>query len=180
MTSVPPTAPRGSRRPYVIGAVLGLAAVVIGVLLASYIVRGLTGYEVTRFRADEPVTIQLGSRGEALWRTPADVPTTCSATDAATGEVTLSPGSADRMTITDGGSNWLRVGIVEGPPGSRHVVVCSADAPVEAFGHAPNPRITHYVVVGVTFGLLAAGLATAAFVLVLVTATRRSRERRQP
>lgn len=167
-------AQRPGRGWYAVAAVLAAIAVAIGAVLAVWIIRALAGYEITEFREGEPVTIVLQDRGEAIWVTPADGAATCRTTDDQQGS--FGPGSADRMSITDGGHNWSRVGILKGAPGSKHTLVCEGQGMTQLFGHAPNPRISRYVVGGVTGGLVAALAAIGAFVIVPIVAVKRHRK----
>lgn len=167
------------RRPgrgwYAVAAVLVALAVAIVAVLAVWIIRALVGYEVTPFPADEPVTIVVGDRGEAIWSTSEVDAATCRIT---AGEGSFAPGSADRMTITDGGHNWSRLGILKGAPGSELTLVCEDQGTVQLFGHAPNPRIGRYVVGGVIGGAFAALAFIAAFVIVPIVAVKRNRKPR--
>jgi hypothetical protein len=174
MTNPASPAKRPGRGWYAVAAVLAALAVAIGAVLAVWIIRALVGYEVTTFRAGEPVTIVLQDRGEAIWVSPENDVATCHTTDGDQGS--FGPGTADRMTITDGGYNWSRVGILKGEPGSEHTLVCGDGGTAQVFGHAPNPRIGRYVTYGVAGGLVAGLAIIAAFVIVPVVAVKRNRK----
>lgn len=176
MTTPASPAKRPGRGWYVVAAVLAAIAVAILVVLGVWIGRALVGYDVTTFEAGEPVTIVLQDRGEAIWVSPESDAADCHTTDDQQGS--FGPGSADRMTITDGGYNWGRVGILKGEPGSEHTLVCGQQGTAQLFGHAPNPRISRYVAIGVTGGAMAGLAAIAAFVIVLVVAIKRNRKPR--
>lgn len=172
-----PAAPPGrpGRGWYAVAAVLAALALAIGAALAVWIIRALVGYEVTPFSPGESVSIVLEDRGEAIWVTPEVDAATCQIT---AGEGSFGPGSADRMTITDGGHNWGRLGILKGAPGSELTLVCGDQGTAQLFGHAPNPRIGRYVVGGVIGGAIAGICAVAAFVIVPIVAVKRNRKPR--
>lgn len=172
VTPVTP-AKRPSSRWYVVAAVLATVAVTIGVVLAVWIVRAVTGYDITTFEAGQEQTVKLGDHDEAIWVAPDGAVASCSSVDEQ-GQPSFGRRTAT-MTISDGAHSWTRVGIVEGPPGSRHTVTCQGDPGFQVFGHAPNPQIAKYVIVGVSGGLIAGLSALAAFVIVLVVAIRRNR-----
>ncbi|MEJ7634090.1 hypothetical protein [Aeromicrobium sp.] len=175
MTTPAAPATRPGRGWYAVAAVLTLVAVTIGIALATWIVRALVGYDVTPIPENRPVSIELLDRGEAIWVAPEGAAASCRSVDDQ-GQDSLVPGTADQVTITDGGQEWERLGIVEGSPGSQHSVTCqSAGRPV-LFGHAPNPQIGRYVGVGVTGGLISGLSALGAFVIVLVVAIKRNRK----
>lgn len=166
-------AKRPSRGWYAVAAVLAALAVAIGTVLAVWIIRALLGYEVTPFPEGEPVTIVLEDRGEAIWVSPDSVAATCEVTG---GQGSFGRGSAERVTFFDRGRNWVRVGIVNGASGSEQTVICRDQGTTQVFGHAPNPRIGPYVVVGLLGGGIAGICAVAAFVIVLVVAIKRNRK----
>lgn len=172
MTTPASPSSRPSRGWYALAAVLAALAVVIGAALAAWIIRALVGYEIVEFPEGEPVTIVLKDRGEAIWVTPENVGATCKATGDS--DYSFSSGSADRMTFIRGGQTWVRVGILKGPPGAEYTVVCEDLGTTQQFGHAPNPQIGRYVVVGVSGGLVAGLSAMAAFLIVLVVAIKRN------
>jgi len=170
-----PTAPtRPGRGWYVVATVLAVIAAALVVFLAVWIGRAVAGYSVTPFEQQDSTTVTVGSRGVAIWVSPQDAPTSCSATDLDTQRPSLH-GSSSTVTVTDGGRTWSRVGIVKGEPGSTHLVRCN---PTGEFGYADNPRIGRYVLYGVVGGVLAALSGIAAFVIVLVVAIKRNRKPR--
>lgn len=162
---------RPGRGWYAIAAALAAVAVVIGTVLAIWVMRALVGYDVTPFREGEPVTIVLHDRSEAIWVTPELLAATCHTIDGQ--QDAFEPGSTDQMMISDRDFKWVRVGIVKGAPGSEHTLVCEGQGQV--FGHAPNPRMGRYVAVGVTGGVIAGMFGIAAFAIVLVVAIKRNR-----
>lgn len=168
---------RPGRGWYAVAAVLAAISVAIGTVLAVWIIRDLVGYDVNEFAAGEPVTIVLEDRGEAIWVTPGDIAATCRSADG-DDDIDFGPGSADRMTITDGDHNWTRLGILKGAPGSEHTIVCENQGATQLFGHAPNPQIRQYVVGGVVGGVIAVVAGIAAFVIVLLVAIARNSKRR--
>ncbi|QGG40483.1 hypothetical protein [Aeromicrobium yanjiei] len=174
MSTAPPVARRPSSRRYVVAGLLAAVALVAGTVVAVIIGRALVGYDITPFTDGSTTTVTVGDRGEAIWSSPERVVVRCASVDDATGEASMSGGTAS-MTTTRSGRTWTRVGIVEGEPGSRHTVRCAAGGGDALFGHAPNPRIARYVTIGVVGGGVAGLLAVAAFVLALVTAIQRSR-----
>lgn len=176
--STHPAPVRPGKRGYVIGAVLAVLGLVIAAIVVAVIGRALAGYEITPFDVRTPTTITVGDRGEAIWMSPDQATGSCTSVGEQTGEDSLTSGTASEVTTTDAGRTWTRVGIVEGEPGSRHVVTCDGAVGAERFGHAANPRIGHYLVIGIAGGGAAGLLGLAAFVLVLVTAIRRSKASR--
>ena len=173
---VAPTAPeKPGRGWYVVATVLAVIAAAIVVFLAVWIGRAVAGYSVTPFEQEDSTTVTVRDRGVAIWVSPQDAPTSCVATDVDTQQPSLDNGSASKVTITDDGRTWSRVGIVKGEPGSRHLVRCD---PTGDFGYADNPRIARYVIFGVGGGVLAAASGIAAFVIVLVVAIKRNRRPR--
>ncbi|KAA1397509.1 hypothetical protein [Aeromicrobium ginsengisoli] len=168
-----PIAPqRPGRGWYVVATGLAVIAAALIVFLAVWIGRAVAGYSVTPFEQEDSTTVTVGDRGVAIWVSPQDTPTSCVATDIDTQQPSLDGGSASKVTITDGGQTWSRVGIVKGQPGSKHLVRCD---PTGDFGYADNPRIGRYVLFGVGGGVLAVVSGIAAFVIVLVVAIKRNR-----
>ncbi|KRC64592.1 hypothetical protein ASE12_07330 [Aeromicrobium sp. Root236] len=175
--SVPATPKRPGRGWYAVATVMAVVATAILVLLGVWIGRAVAGYSVTPFDDGSSTTVTIGDRGVAIWVSPQDTPISCLARDVDTGESTLDAGSASKVTITDGGLSWSRVGIVKGEPGSKHLVQCEATGG-EVLGYADNPRIGRYVLFGVVGGVLALVTGIAAFVIVLVVAIKRNRKPR--
>jgi hypothetical protein len=177
MTTPISPATRPGRGWYAVAAVLAVAAVVTFVVLAVWIGKAIAGYSVTPFEDGSSTTITVGDQGVAIWVAPEDTATSCVARDVETNESSLTRGSASKVTITDGGDGWRRVGIIKGEPGSKHFVECDAPGGGQ-FGYADNPRIGRYVAYGVTGGVLAGIAGIAAFVIVLVVAIKRNRKPR--
>lgn len=178
MTTPVTPAKRPSRRWYGVAAVLAAVAVTIGIVLAVWIARAITGYDITTFEAGQEQSIELGDHGEAIWVAPDGAVADCDSVDEQ-GQPSLFDGTAT-VTMSDGAHNWTRVGIVKGAPGSRHTVTCEGDGGAQVFGHAPNPQIAKYVILGAGGGLIAGLSALAAFVIVLVVAIKRNRKPSPP
>lgn len=170
-----PSAPvkRPGRGWYAVAAVLAALAAAILVVLAIWIGRAVAGYSITPFETNTTVTV--GDRGVAIWVSPQNRLTPCLSYNLDTAQQSISDGTASKVTVTDGGHTWRRVGIVEGPPGSKHAVTCG-DGGTEQFGYADNPRIGRYVVGGVAGGLVAGLAAIGAFVIVPIVAVKRHRK----
>lgn len=175
--SVPATPERPARGWYAVATVMAVVAAAILVFLGVWIGRAVAGYSVTPFEDGTSTMVTVGDRGVAIWISPQDTPVGCLARDVDTGESTLDDGSASKVTITDGGHTWSRVGIVKGEPGSKHLVECEG-AGGEVLGYADNPRIGRYVLFGVVGGVLALVTGIAALVIVLVVAIKRNRKPR--
>ncbi|MCW2769969.1 MAG: hypothetical protein JWR27_1402 [Aeromicrobium sp.] len=177
MSNPPPLPERPSTRGYVVAGVLTALAVLVAISVSVVIARAVAGYDITPIPAGQDVSILVEDRGVALWVAPELSSGTCTSTLEGTETSTMSTGSADRITVTDGGLTWVRVGIVKGTPGSHHTVLCSGEGDVQAFGFAPNPRIGRYVVMGLAAGGIVGLLLLTAFIIALVTGLRRSRRR---
>lgn len=175
MSTPPPLPQRPGTRGYAIAGALTALAVLVAIVVAVIIGRAVAGYDITPIPAGQDVTITIEDRDIALWVAPEMSSGTCSSTLEGTQTSTLASGTADRITVTDGGLTWVRVGIVKGVPGSSHTVLCSDVGDVQAFGFAPNPRIGRYVVLGLVAGGIAGLLLLAAFIVALVTGLRRRR-----
>lgn len=163
-------------RGFVVAGVLTVAAVLVVAVMAVVVSRAVAGYTISAIPPGQDTVVTLGDRDTALWIAPEGALGSCTATLEGTDTPTLSTGGAD-LTVTDGGITWSRVGVVRGDPGSRHTVLCSGDAGVQAFGTAPNPRIVRYVVMGVAAAVVAGLLLVTGFVVALVTALRGRRAR---
>jgi hypothetical protein len=175
MSAAPDRLP--GRTGFSIAAVLLAVAVAVGAVVAIVIVRAMVGYSITPFGLDERRTVTVHDRAVALWMTPESAGANCLAINTETQQQSAHRGTADTVTITDGGHTWVRLGVIDGPPGSTYTVTCSpygTAAPPELVGYAPNPRIAHYVVLGVIGGAIAGLAALSSFALIVVTAVRRS------
>jgi len=169
------------RTGFTVAAVLAALSIAIGAIVAVLIVRAMIGYSITPFAPDDQITVTVHDRSVALWMTPETAGANCTAINDATQQPSAHSGSADTMTITDGGHTWTRLGVVEGPPGSTHSVTCTGygTAPLpQLLGYAPNPRIARYVTLGVVGGSIAGLSALASVALIIVTAVRRSNARK--
>lgn len=165
------------RAGFTIAALLAILAIAIGTVVTIVIVRAVTGYSISTIEPNQPTFVTLSDRGEAVWMSPETASGTCRSVDDQQ-QPSIGPGSADTITITDGGRTWTRVGIIEGPPSSRHALVCEDEGGAEQFGHAPNPQVGKYVLLGVGGGLTSMLVGTLAIVLAIVTGVRRSRARK--
>ncbi|MEV7397258.1 hypothetical protein [Aeromicrobium sp. NPDC092404] len=174
MTTPAAPAKRPGRGWYAVAAVLAVVAAATVVVLVVWIARAIAGYSVTPFEDDRSTTVTISERDVAIWFAPQDAPASCTATDTQTQESSISSGTASKVTITDDGTTWKRVGIVKGAPGSVHLVECDGGA--QAYGYADNPRIGRYVLPAVAGGLLGLASGIAAFVIVLVVAIKRHRK----
>jgi hypothetical protein len=178
VTSSSPPAQRSGNRGFVVAGALTVAAVLVAAVMAVIVARAIAGYTISVIPTGQDTVVTLGDRDTALWIAPDGALGSCTATLEGTETSTLSTGGADLM-VTDGGITWSRVGVVHGDPGTRHTVLCSGGADVQAFGTAPNPHIARYVVMGGLAAVLAGLLLVTAFVIALVTALRRSRARQR-
>jgi hypothetical protein len=150
--------------------VLGVIAIALGATVATIIVRAIVGYSITPFAFNDSVQVTVHDRSVALWMTPESSGANCIAINNETQQQAAHRGSADRVTVTDDGHSWLRLGLISGPPGSTYTVSCSSygRAPdPKLVGYADNPRISRYVWIGVVGGGIAA-----------LSAVRRSNARR--
>ncbi|MDX6277720.1 MAG: hypothetical protein QOJ72_1848 [Nocardioidaceae bacterium] len=174
----PPTPARlPGRTGFSIAAVLAVIAIAVAATVAIVIVRAMVGYSITPFGFDEQRTVTVHDRPVALWMTPESAGANCLAINTETQQQSAHRGTADTVTITDGGHTWMRLGLIEGPPGSTYTVTCSPygnAAPPELVGYAPNPRFSRYIALGVIGGGVAGLTAIGSVVLIIVTAVRRS------
>lgn len=158
-------------RRYSIAAGMVVVAVALGAVFGVLVARAVAGYDITTVRAGESADVTVGDRTIAVWASPSDATTYCSATDTETGRDSFSQQLASSMTLTIGSRTWGRVGVIDGAPGSTHTLSCSGGGEPE-IGYADNPRVLHYVVLGSALGGTALLLVISAFVLALVTAVR--------
>jgi hypothetical protein len=157
---------------YGVAAGLVVLAVALGAVYGVVVARALSGYDIEPVAGPAASTVlTVGDRPQAVWVSPATADTSCSAREVGTGRDSYSRGRAS-LTITQGDAVWERVGIVSGRPGSTHELSCTSDRDVTV-GQADNPRLTRYVVLGVTAGVVAVLLVVAGGTLALVTALRR-------
>lgn len=171
---MPPT-PAGARRRYVISGVLVVIAVALGATFGVIVTRAIAGYDIAPL--SDPTgasgsSVTVGERSLAIWVSPDLGTATCGSVDDATGRDSFSSGSSVSMSFTKGSRSWVRVGTVQGRPGSTHTVTCEVE-PGVVVGQADTPRVARYLVLGAALGGTALLLVLAAFTLALVTALRR-------
>lgn len=156
-----------ARRRYVVAGAMVVLAVALGAVFGLIATRAIAGYEITP--VDDPTgsTVTVGDRPLAVWVSPQTATTYCSIEG---GDLTSDPQPS--ITLTDGSRTWKRVAIVRADPGSQQRLTCTAESDLE-IGTADTPRLTRYVVLGVTLGGTAVLLVLAAFTIALVTAVRR-------
>jgi hypothetical protein len=181
MSSPPVPARLPGRTGFGIAAVLAVVAIAVGATVAVIIVKAMVGYSITPFDFNGQTTVTVHDRAVAIWMTPESAGANCLAINTATQKQSARRGSADTVTITDGGHNWTRLGIIEGPTGSTYTVSCTGfgDAPPpELVGYADNPRIARYVTLGIVGGGLAGLCAFGSVAMIIVTVVRRSNARK--
>ncbi len=159
-------------RRYGIAGVMVVVAVALGAAFGVIAVRAVAGYDIAPFDAGTRTTVTLADRPVAIWASPAAEAGTCTATDVDSGRQSITGSPSGSVTLTTGSRTWSRIAVVQGEPGSTHLVECSASDERFVYGYAENPRISRYVVLGVAMVGAAALLVLGAFVLALVTALR--------
>ena len=161
-----------ANRRYGIAAVMVVLAVALGAVFGLVAVRAVAGYDITPFDAGTRTTVTVADRPVAIWASPESAAGTCAATDIDTGRQSDLGSPSGSVTLTTGSRTWSRIAVVQGEPGSTHLVECSASDERLVYGYAENPRISRYVLLGVAMVGAAALLVLGAFVLALVTALR--------
>jgi hypothetical protein len=175
--SIPASTPRRPGRGWYVGAAaLALLSVTIVIVLGIWIVRALVGYDIEPIAAGQPVEIVLTDRGESIWVAPEAALAHCESVGEH-GESSFTPAGSAHLTITDGGHDWSRLGVVKGRAGSHHTLTCEAGPGPVNFGRAPDPQLRQYVVGGIVGGLVAGLSAVAALAITLVVAILRNRRR---
>jgi hypothetical protein len=162
-----------SARRYTVAAALVVVAVALGATFGVVMARAVAGYDIAPVADPARSVVTVGDRPLAVWVSPQTATTYCSASDVDRGGDTMNSGLNGSMTVTVGSRSWKRVGVIEGKPGSRHELTCSADTDL-AIGTADNPRVARYIVLGLALGGTAVLLVLIAFTLALVTALRRT------
>ncbi|WP_375002777.1 hypothetical protein [Aeromicrobium sp. CTD01-1L150] len=162
---------RPSRAWYGLAAVLLVIAVAVGVFGTVRLFTGIANFEIDPVPASGPVT--LGERPLAVWQEGSAAGVTCTATNESGAE--SSRDLRGSTTFTRGSRTWHKVTVIEGPPGSTHLLSCTGASGQASIGVSDDPDVWGSVR-DVAVVVLVSGLsAVTAVVVTIVVALRRRR-----